>query len=508
MARRRSGKIPKPHYLVNLGLSLAVLFVYGLAGLQINSQTSAATANPYGYADYCALENNNTVIYGWAADPNAGSLSGPSVTINAGGQAATTSTNRAGYRDGFVNSWIDQNRAGDPKPGTYGFRAALSGLYKGSRPTITGTILNEGPGSSVILSINNNSYTDGDGTKPFFGSNVIPEACLANVPAGTTPPPATPAPTPAPRPPASPGRTNGGAPATPAPAGPPLSSSADGAVTPGTLAAQIKIPAGNAASLRVDYGESPVKLDQSTADQPTNGAETVVTLTGLKPARNYSFQIVRTGSDGKTTTSGLQKFETLGFIIALHFVDNQKKGVQGIPSTISVQDKRVTSDDNGNVQFTAVPEGSHTVAYTYRDEKFTKLVTASSSIVSPAESAAANVVTIDYSINIEEGIDKSGSPAKSGGGVSTGIWIALGILLLAVVGAVFALIRRGRKRAADQYYSDTPAPPLPEYTPSSYSPKPLPPNNQQPAEHMGESLKDMVLRSMREEAQRRDNDQK
>jgi hypothetical protein len=495
MPRRR----PTPHYLLNIGLSLVVLVVFSVAGLRVAGHTSAATSNPYGYADYCALENNTTVIYGWAADPNATALTQPSVTVNAGGKAATAPTNRAGYRDAAVNAWIDQNRAGDPKPGTYGFRAVISGLYKGTRNTITGSILNEGPGSSVILTVNNTNYPDGDATKPFFTNNVIPDACLATAPVTPAPAPAPgPAPAPAPAPAPKP---------VPEPA---VTTTLEATVTAGTLAADITTKSGGAARIRALYGKSPAVLDQATTDQTVSGTDATIKLTGLEPATKYYYQIVRTDAKGKETMSQTNPFDTLGFVIALHFVDRQNQGVQGIPATISVQEKRKTSDDSGNTQFTGIPAGELTVSYTYRDRRYTRTVNANTETIKPDEAAAAKVVTIDFTINVEEAIAKDVQPKAGSNAVATAV--AVSLLILIAIAVVFLAVRRFRRRPTHTsglpvYTSDTSLTQPPQYPtvpaqPVNPADIPVIPRPSH-AEHLGESLKEMVMRGMREEAQRR-----
>lgn len=502
MARRR--RKTTPHYLINIGLSLLVLGVFSMTGLQVAGNSSAATINPYGYADYCALESNTTVIYGWAADPNATSLTQPSVTINAGGRATTSATNRAGYRDAQINAWIDANRPGDPKPGTYGFRAAIAGLYKGTRNTITGTVLNEGAGSSVILNINNSGPTDGDAGKPFFAGNLIPEACLAVPPSTPAPPPPpnNPPQPPAPRPPSTGPVTTSPAPPTAVP-DPSL-----GTVITGTLAAEVKVPVNNAALVRIKYGKNPLSLDLATPEQPVNGAEAIVLITGLEPSSGYAYQIVRTDRNNRITTSPTGDFETLGYVVALHFVDKQNRGLQGITAKISEKNEQKKSDDDGNVSFTDVNDGSHTVTYTYRGKEYNRVVTASSSIVSPSEAAAAKVITLDFTINVEEAVAgqaKAPEPNEDGSGLL--VTLIVGGIAAALI-VFFTFIRRRRKQNMDYYYDDAPAPPLPEYKPLTPVPSEPVVSHPRGAEHMGESLKDMVLRSMAEEARRREQDGK
>lgn len=490
MARRRL----RPYYAVNLALSLVVLAVFSLAGVRVAQRSSAASADPYGFADYCALENNTTVIYGWAADPDAGSLALPDVTINAGGEAVTVPTNRAGYRDAAINAWIEQNRPGDPKPGTYGFRAPMPGLYKGSKNTITGTVLNEGAGSSVVLNINNSGYTDGDSSKPYFAGNVIPDVCLANQ--------AAPAPAPAPQPaPTKP------APAPSATATPPKSTTpnaADAAVTTGTLAASLAVPSDGATAVSIIYGKDPVHLDQSTANQSVSGDSTDVLLTGLDSTSTYTYQIVRTAATGKTTTSLPGTFTTLGYVVAVHFVDNRDKGIEGIQTRLGSTTKKQTSNEDGAAQFQDVSGGNHTLTYTYKDKTYTKVITASPLTVSPKEATSPAVVTLDFTINIEAGpVGTTARPAVR----RSNPWPALILVIFCMIGLIVAAIvftRKGRKSHRSHAALDAPPPPLPEYHPVAPTiPTLITPNE---AQHVGESLKDMVLRSMAEQAKRREQE--
>ena|GEM_PF-1759531 len=143
---------------------------------------------PYGYADYCTLESTNTVIYGWAYDPDATAVTDPTVTITINGVSKTVPTDQAGYRDAAINTWIDTYRAGNIKPGTYGFRAVFSGLSKSSVYNISGTVINVGGGTNAPLHINDGGYVDGDPTKISFIANQVPSECLSGTAAVATTP--------------------------------------------------------------------------------------------------------------------------------------------------------------------------------------------------------------------------------------------------------------------------------------------------------------------------------
>ncbi|HSH17856.1 MAG TPA: hypothetical protein VK978_00580 [Candidatus Saccharimonadales bacterium] len=512
MARRRHSK-PTPHYLVNLGLGVAVLTIVAATGVQLANLTRAATVNPYGYADFCALENNTTIIYGWASDPNANSLTQPLVNINAGGQAVTVTTDRGGYRDAAINAWIDKNRPGDPKPGTYGFRAPLAGLYKGTRNVITGSVINEGPGSSVILNINTNGPTDGVSGRPYFAGNVIPEVCLAD---RTTAAPSPPAPTPtAPRPGGgtptpAPGAASSSA-STGTPAGT-LSAVADATITSGTLAASLKVPAGGAAHVRILYGTNQQAPDQVTEDFPVEGDAAIVPIHGLDPKATYAYQIVRFDAVGRTTTSPIGTFKTRGFTIAVRFKDDRDKNIKDIPATISdLGDTERKTNDKGIVEFPDVSAGSHTVSFVYANRKYDELVTATAATIKSELAKQIKPVTVEHTVNVDQ-LPRTGQPLAAAEDESSALpaVIILGMIAL-LIALAFVLFRRYSKRQYAQA-DIPPPPPLPEYQPvkpAAVIEEPIDINQlpviERPegAEHMGESLKAMVLRSMAEEAKRR-----
>jgi hypothetical protein len=145
------------------------------------------SVNPYGAIDYCALEGTNTVVYGWAADPQASNLGDPKVTITAGTKTVTVSTDQAGFRDSPIDSYITANHPGDPTPGTYGFKANLGVLTKSSAYAIGGTITNVATGANVALGENRSGFSDGV-VKPTFQSGYLPSECLGGTPVAITKP--------------------------------------------------------------------------------------------------------------------------------------------------------------------------------------------------------------------------------------------------------------------------------------------------------------------------------
>jgi hypothetical protein len=474
MARRR----PKPHYIANLLLSLIGLSLFAVAGVRAVHTTSAATANPYGSVDYCALENNTTVLYGWAMDPDAAALAEPSVVLNVGTSTSTVQTNQANYRDDPVAAWIDTNRHGDPTLGTYGFRLSLPGLTKGNKYPITGTILNVGNGSNVILSVNNNGRTDGDKKKAFFADNALPDDCLADPAIAATPTTSPVLPTPK--------QTDSAVTST--------------SVMAGTMAAEVRVSAAGTSTTRIIYGTDPLKLDQSTADVPTTGDITPITLTGLKPATSYAYRIVRTDPLNKKTTSPLANFDTLGFVVALHFVDNRDNGIANVSAQLVGQNKPKNSDEGGTIQFTNVSAGSHTLTYSYLHKQYAKTFTADATSLSPSEAASPVVLTLDQSINMQAITPVSKPVTKSSNDSNTALALIGVIATIFLIAVILVWQNLKRKRRLEDTL-DIPPPPLPEYRPLDPQLPPIVPG-QPGADHMGESLKQIVLKSMRDNQNR------
>lgn len=556
---------------------VAISVVMG-AGLQLVKPSLAAGINPYGFADYCTYQSGiGTVVYGWAADPNAISTNDPAVLVTVAGHTQRLQAN-LNYRTTPINAYIDKYHSGDPKPGVYGWRANYSGLYKGSVYSISGTIINVGAGTDQPLNINKMTV-DGDTSKTLFTSNnTLPDTCLAARPALPPPPPApAPAPTPAPpRPTPTPSPTPTPIPkprpsptATPTPASaaaPPLSADTNAHVTTGTMAVLMTIPAGNAALLHVTYGTDPHALSSSTADQSTNGTDSIVSLLNLKPSTTYTYHIVRGDGSGKIVNSADGSFQTDGFKMVVHFVNDKSVGVKGISGQISSLKLNATSDTDGQLSFGGLAPGIYSFNYSYLGKAESQTLTAQASDINPVHTADAAEAQLDYYINVDkltvttkpQTVVKAKSSTKS-------LFIIIGlVLLLAMVLMVVRLRRRRRAITGHQYdyYNKLPpaipaelglapspphpnhavpivgtiesppfAPPaLPAPTPaipakpaasqaraghskSNTVTAPLKPIKLTKAEqsylpenapaHMGESLKTMVLRSMAEEARRR-----
>lgn len=435
-----------------------VIFVI-LAGLYLTGQSSAATTNPYGYADYCRLEGTSTVIYGWASDPQASATREPDVTVTINGASQRIQTNRAGYRDAGINNWIDAKRPGDPKPGTYGFRAAYSGLYKGGTYNISGTIHNVGAGANTVLTINDYNGSIDGGTNEFFANDRIPNACLAARPApppAPSPTPPAPAPTPAPSPdprpspvPAPTPRPATPTPAAPArvPAAPGLSTEANAAVQSGTLAARLTIPAGNAANIRIQYGTNPVTLDRYSSDVSVSGSSATITITALDPATTYSYKIIRSNTLGQNASSPTTTFTTWGFNAVIHLVDNNSRGISGVPVEISKLKLTAKSNKDGIATFGPLPGGNYDLSIRYKKRVYNQSLIVNTAGISTQDAAQPDPANANFFINLEK---LSASPGASVPVKSSPLPWIIGIVLLLAVGG-FLAYRRFRIPYSDAF---------------------------------------------------------
>jgi hypothetical protein len=489
------------HYVL---YASALLVICGVAGLQLFSISFAQTSythNPFGNTDYCALENNTTVLYGWAHDTDAPAGSQPNVVITAGGTTSSVPTDRSGYRDAPINDYITHGHPGMPTSSVYGWRLPLAGLYKGGSYAVSGTISNVGAGSSAPIEVNTSHHVDNDTSKAYFSGGKIPQSCLATAPA---------APAPAPKP--TPKKTVPKTP-TPTPAPPIVTSMPNASVSTGTKATALKIPADSASSVRIAYGTSPDKLDLSSSETPTKGEDVTITLNKLKEKTVYHYQVVRT-INGAPVASTTASFTTPGYSLVLTFSDGTKN-ISGVSVSLDSQKTPKKSDKNGSAAFGSLGAGPYKVTYVYNGKTHTLNYNSTTSAETEAKPAA---ITIRKTIYLEKPTSSTLLSSHSSTG-RTLLWIVVVFGLLLFIGFIWYLVRR-RKRSPKQVAVTTMPPPMgtpavpPITSPQAaiHTPthrkhtkqKPLAPPVEDPSQmHIGVSLRDLVLQSMAEEAKKK-----
>ena len=478
------------HTKINILLSLLVVGVIGATGYRLDGYTKAATVNPYGFIDYCSLVNNQTIIYGWAADPSTSAGNEPYVTIVAGSTSITTASSVIAYRDTPINNYIDANYRGDPKPGIYGFQASFGNLTKGTSYIISGTAINFGPGANTKLSVNQSGSLDGI-ARPTFGGLVIPDTCLAVAPA--TP---APAPVPAPRPAPVPTPAPTPAPSTPKTVVPPtaLSPASDATVIAGSYGVSAKVPAGNAANIWIEYGTDITAVSTKSDIVAVSGAEVKLDVRGLQPNLLYQYRIVRQAADGTTVNSATGNFMTEGIDVRIQAFAGSKpiKGLSGKLAGRSMS----TTDSKGFMTFTGMKPGNLKFDYTYRGAKLSKIIlvkTSGQMATQPADAIERFNYRLDVPtvVSVRRDQDTSDIPWRLIAALS-GVFF----LIITVIYLFKRLARRTERRkqavAADDY--DTEAEIVAPLFPS---------RQQSESENIGKSLRQMVIESMAEEARQR-----
>lgn len=345
---------------------------------------------------------------------------------------------------------------------------------------------------------------------------------------GTPPPTPTPSPAPAPTPtptPAKPKTTTPKA-ATPSPApsaAPAVSNAADATVAAGSGAATLSVPAGNAGTVYIRYGTDANNLNRSSDIQTLSGTTATIQLDKLNGKTTYTYQIVRTQGT-QTTTSANATFTTKGYTIVLKFTDASGKPVDGISAQLG-SGKAVKCDDDGTVTFKNLGTGSYSPIFTYNGQSYSENFSTSSDGKESDDGTIVLSKTIDLSKlhkNSAQAVTKNQS--ESG---SSKISVLILVLLLALVGGgIWWAIRRKRRLLAEAYgYAPT------DYVPPVIvdNPAPIPQTNPEPKAvveavarhgktkkhhepttpapaHIGESLRDMVIQSMAEDAAKHQND--
>jgi hypothetical protein len=533
-------KIKTRDRFVKYGSLTAVVLLVSAGGAVLQLFSSASTDhNPFGYADTCTISGKTTEIIGWGYDADAGTSSFPNVLVTltpAGGQAmsVTAPTNISGYRDTPINAGIDKDHAGDPHTGEYGFVAQFNGLINTVKYTISGTILNYGSGSNVALPINNNHNVDGDTTKPYFTDNLVPAACLpvpAQVIAQTTPTVTTvyvPAKTTTTvKPTASTVKsTTASTPvAKPTPAiSTPTTLSAQPTITAGTLGASLSVPDQGNGTIQVTFGTDPNNLSQNVQQPDIAGQATAINLTGLKAGTTYFYQINYASSGGSTSQSNVSSFVTSNYkvLVTVRAGSVTLKGAR-----ISLQNSKTSATTNAQGQATLsdVADGAYELQTNYQGQTEIQKIDVDSSQISANQQNSSSQATVSQDIDFQLTATKHTNPF--------GAILSVLLLILLLGGLAFFILRRRKPGSRSKTRPQNPLPgitnlpstPVPQHQAPLAQPVPtqvaaplLPlPLVQQPlpgqpsastnvnpaAPHAGESLRDMVVRSMAEEAKRR-----
>jgi hypothetical protein len=285
-------------------------------------------------------------------------------------------------------------------------------------------------------------------------------------------------------------------------------------------------------------------------EKDTNNADTQIVLKGLKPATTYVYQIIRTNSAGQTATSPAAQFTTSGFTVVLHFVNDSSANIVNVAASIKSTDYKELSDKEGTVRFKDVKPGEYTVTYVYNNVSRDFEIAANENTL-PAEAAEQTTqANLEYYINVDKASVTSKSDKNADSNPFLTWAVVAGVIALAII---LLIIVRRRKRNANPYeelveneyqfktnanndkHSMPPAEPpifpaLDEPTAASLPPPPpapkpvappaLPPPPPAPsrrkhddtdvkmpevdvAAHTGQSLKQMVMQSLAEDAARR-----
>ena len=403
----------------------------------------------------------------------------------------------------------------------------------------------QGKGGTTLSVLNNGNLamTNNSGTV-VWQTNTAGKQGTPPASGGTTPTP-TPAPTPAPAPAPSPTpapvssnsssksssssstkSTKATATATPA-----LSNAADANVTTGTTLANLSIPKDNASTLYIRYGTDAANLDHSSDVQTIASDPVPIQLTGLTAQKTYTYQIVRTlGS--QTTTSPNASFTTQGYSITLLFTDKNNKPVKGISGQLG-NGKVMSSGIDGKLSFAELAAGSYSPIFSYGGQSYSEDFSTSSAGVE----TGVNGVTLTKTVNLSK-LQQTAVVATPPQLAASTKKNHLAVMLIAVVLGLVAAwavwwFVRGRRRAAAELEAQNlqqsgaaylPQPVVVNAEPvdaqavvtavahhkqrrakkgEAAAPAPVP----APA-HIGESLRDMVVKSMAEDAAKHPDEHK
>lgn len=469
----------------------------------------------HGVVNYCTIANGVTTIHGWVHDPDAPAGNLPTATVTVGTSTQTVNSGVSNYHDSLINSYLNKEWPTMPTSKIYGYVASFSGLYQGTAYAVSVTANNYGVGSSNVtrkdtVSVNYDGIT---GPNLLNADGTLPNSCLNPKPVTPTP---TPTPTPSPTPTPTGGGSSGGgqsggsSSSVGSSTSSGVNSPADGSVAAGTLNALVSVPSDGAVSAYVLYGDSPDNLGSSSNSADLSSGSANIDLEGLQPKTDYYYQIVRQDSSGATGTSTTAGFKTSGYTITLHFIDQNSKPISGIAGALDDADKTsAKSNKDGNLIFGNLDAGQYTVTYHYGKLNYTKSFDTDNA--GDGSSNPGKTLELKDTVNVSK--LTGGSTVGYTGPKHHSVWGVVLLILLLIIAGAGAILWWLRRRNAALYgayspaasYSLTPdivdkptpaaAPHIPKKRKGDVEPQQL--------EHVGESLRDMVIQSMHEEVQKR-----
>lgn len=274
----------------------------------------------------------------------------------------------------------------------------------------------------------------------------------------------------------------------------------------------LTVPADGATTVSIAYGTNSASLDYATDPATSGGGTSIIGVTNLTPKTQYFYQLVRTDASGKSSTSAQADFTTAGYVVSLQFVDAKVKPVAGISGVINdTNNSSVKSDKSGNMVFKGLDDGQYTVTFRYGKLNYTREF--NTETAGDGSDNPGNVIELKDTVNVSR---LSGGSAAGRAGPDHGSKWPLVFIVIVLLAAASGAVIWVRSRRAGLSFGITP--PHGDYAlstlPSASSsippvkpPKKIKHGKKDAApvhlEHVGESLRDMVLKSMHEEAQKR-----
>ena len=262
----------------------------------------------------------------------------------------------------------------------------------------------------------------------------------------------------------------------------------------GTYGAAFVVEPAGATKVNIIYGTDD-NVSQHTDQVITNGKPTSVVIQQLQPATTYYFQVERYNAAGVATKGSMGQFTTKGFNVVVNYSSKKGASLAGIKTSIPELQLNGSSDSSGVVFFSEVTSGRYVLHYEVNGVDHQQDLDLTAGPVADPDPTQPTTAVTNVGIDLDAVGAKS---AKKSGGVGVIILLVILLLAAAAAGAWWYFIYRQRLPRS--------AMATPEHIKVDHKPSHSPaPPTYQTAPHAGESLKDLVVQGMREEAERRRN---